>query len=126
MSITISQIHSLWLRCDQKLLQEVQCFKLSHYKRELSVSDIKKKQVMTNSFSVVPQSNIRYKRNIKEPCGLATSRIIEMRWGWGQVVGCIPCTSIPNFRPKGDKNHNPFKTFNKFVLLEEMQITTFH
>ena len=94
--------------------------KLSHHKRELSVSDIKKKQVMTNSFSVVLHSNIRYKRNLKEHRGLATSRIIEMRWGWGQVVGCVTCTSIPNFRPKGDKNHNPFnvdRTPYRFLML---------
>ena len=43
MAITISQINSLRLRCGQYLLQAVQSFQLSHYKRELSVSDIKKK-----------------------------------------------------------------------------------
>ena len=38
MTITTSQIHSLRLRCGQWLLQAVQGFKLSHHKRELSVS----------------------------------------------------------------------------------------
>ena len=44
MAITISQIYSLRLRCGQYLLQAVQSFQLSHNKRELSVSDIKKKK----------------------------------------------------------------------------------
>ena len=50
-SITIFQIHSLRLRCDQLPLQASQSFKLSHYKRELSVSDIKKKQAKKNKIS---------------------------------------------------------------------------
>ena len=41
-SITISQIHSLRLRCDQYLLHTARCFKLSQDKRKLSFSDIKK------------------------------------------------------------------------------------
>ena len=32
-------------------MQAVQSFKLSHYKREVSVSDIKKKQVQKNKIS---------------------------------------------------------------------------
>ena len=48
MAITISQIYSLRLRCGQYLLQAVQSFQLSHYKRELSVSDIKKKKQVKN------------------------------------------------------------------------------
>ena len=41
-SITISQIHSLRLRCDQYPLHTAQCLKLSQEKRKFSVSDIKK------------------------------------------------------------------------------------
>ena len=41
-SITISQIHSLRLRCDQYPLNTAQCFKLSQEKRKFSLSDIKK------------------------------------------------------------------------------------
>ena len=48
MAITISQIYSLRLRCGQYLLQAVQSFQLSHNKRELSVSDIKKKKQVKN------------------------------------------------------------------------------
>ena len=39
-SITISQIHSLLLMCDQ--YPTAQCFKLSQEKRKFSVCDIKK------------------------------------------------------------------------------------
>ena len=41
-SMMISQIHSLRLRCDQYPLHTAQCFKLSQEKRKFSVSDIKK------------------------------------------------------------------------------------
>ena len=59
MAITISQIYSLRLRCGQYLLQAVQSFQLSHYKRELSVSDIKKKQVKNKDTDVDNDDNKR-------------------------------------------------------------------
>ena len=33
-------------------------------------------------------------------------------------MGCITCTSIPNFRPKGDKNHNPLNV--EHTLIDEI------
>ena len=44
-SITISQIIPCCSDAINDILQAVWSFKLSHYKRESSVSDIKKKQV---------------------------------------------------------------------------------
>ena len=41
-SITISQIHSLRLMCDQHPLHTAQCFILRQEKRKFSVSEIKK------------------------------------------------------------------------------------